>query len=270
MSANICIITPVKNRYQYMQGCIDSVAAQIYPDFYHLIVDGKSVDGTLEIIQSAAKGSDRIEFISEVDGSPGEAWNKALKLTQGEIIGWLGADDRYVDRRVFHHVCAFFDQHPDAFVAYGGCRFITEDGEVYGKSEEYHFDYNRLLNHDNYIPATSLFFKREVIDEVGFLDEYGNDLDYVLRIAQKYKIYPINRVLSDFVLASDSETGNLNRYVDILKLDWLVSKKHNGRYFNNYHRRHLVFSIIRSLGLLGIAKKIKVYREKGKVRRRYK
>ena len=245
----ISIITPVKNRVDYIQKCIDSVSEQVYQNYEHIIVDGKSSDGTCEaIIDRIKNGNTKIKFISELDSSPGEAWNKGIKMASGDVIGWLGADDSYVDNEVLNSVVKFYNKN-EVDVMYGGCNFINTSYDFCGTSEDYNYNYNKLLNRVNYIPATSLFAKREVFNKVGGLDSYGNDFDYVLRIANKFSIVSVNRILSNFMLATDSETGDFRKYVKVLKLDWHVSKKYGGHYFNTYHVRYVLFSIASAIGL---------------------
>jgi len=254
----ISIITPVKDRSNFMQGCLDSVFSQSYQNYEHLIIDGMSIDGTLEIIKKNQLESNKnIKFISEVDESVGEAWNKGLSMAEGDVIGWLGADDRFSDKDVLKTVAEYFNKNLDSFVVYGGCNFINEKGKMTGSSEEYNFNFKKLLNNCNYIPATSLFFRKSVVQKVGMYDSYGNDFDYILRIANDYKINVIPRVLSNFILATDSETGDLRKYVRVLKLDWVVSKKYGGYIFNSYHRRYLIYSLLFFFGLGNFLNRIK-------------
>lgn len=254
----ISIITPVKDRLNFIQHCIDSVSSQSHQNYEHVIIDGMSKDGTLEIIQKNEITSDKkIRYISENDQSVGEAWNKGLKMADGDIIGWLGADDSFSDKNSLAIVAEFFYHNQDAYVVYGGCNFINEKDKKVGSSEDYIFNFNKLLNKCNYIPATSLFFKKSVIEKVGFYDAYGNDFDYVLRIAKLYKMNVIPKILSNFILATDSETGDLRKYVKVLKLDWIVSKMHGGYRFNSYHRRYLMYSIPCFFGLGNFLNKLK-------------
>jgi len=248
----ISIITPVKNRVDYIEKCINNVASQKYGNYEHIIVDGKSVDGTCDVVLEKMKEYDHIRYLSELDSSPGEAWNKGIKMATGDVIGWLGADDSFVDESVLDFIANIYQNNKNFDVVYGGCNFVNTCGDICGVSQNYNYDFNKLLNQSNYIPATSLFAKSSVYREVGELDAYGNDFDYVLRIAQKFTIVPINEVLSNFMLATDSETGDFKKYVKVLKLDWAVSRKYGGHYFNNYHIRYIVFSIAAALGLSNI------------------
>ena len=249
----ISIITPVKNRVDYIEKCINSVASQTHDNYEHILVDGESSDGTCDIILNAINnGNTKIKYLSELDSSPGEAWNKGIQMVTGDVIGWLGADDSFVDANVLDFVATFYKNNNDICVVYGGCNFINTGNQLCGTSEDYNHNINKLLNRINYIPATSLFAKRVVFEKVGELDLYGNDFDYVLRIAKKFTIVPVNKILSNFMLATDSETGDFRKYTKVLKLDWHVSKKHGGHYFNTYHIRYILFAIASLIGLSDI------------------
>jgi len=70
---------------------IESVAAQDWPDFEHIIVDGGSGDGTAALVESL--GHDRLRFVSGPDDGIYDAMNKGLRLASGDYVGFLNADD---------------------------------------------------------------------------------------------------------------------------------------------------------------------------------
>jgi glycosyltransferase involved in cell wall biosynthesis len=81
----ISIITPSYNCANYIRHCIESVLSQNYENFEHIIVDGASQDGTVDILQEYP----HLKWISEPDKGEAEALNKALRMVTGDIIGWL-------------------------------------------------------------------------------------------------------------------------------------------------------------------------------------
>src|SRR5467141_2466159 len=89
----ISVITPCLNGVRYVGEAIESVLKQDYPNMEHIVVDGGSTDGTLEVLSryhhlSVLKGPDRGVY---------DALNKALAVAKGELIGILNSDDRYAD-----------------------------------------------------------------------------------------------------------------------------------------------------------------------------
>lgn len=102
----ISIITVVLNAADTIEDTLRSVAAQRYPAIEHIVVDGGSTDGTLEIIE---RHRDRIAaLIIEPDRGIYDAMNKGIAATTGEIVGMLNADDVYVDEHVLEKVARAF------------------------------------------------------------------------------------------------------------------------------------------------------------------
>ena len=85
----ITIVTPSYNQAKYISETIESVIAQAYPNLEHIVIDGGSTDGTLEILN---RYPDLI-VISESDKGQADAINKGFKLATGEILGYLCSDD---------------------------------------------------------------------------------------------------------------------------------------------------------------------------------
>jgi glycosyltransferase involved in cell wall biosynthesis len=90
----VSVITAVFNGRAHISDCIESVLRQDYPSIEHIIIDGGSMDGTVEVLRSY---EDRIAFWkSEPDKGVYDAWNKGLCLARGEWIAFLGSDDAYL------------------------------------------------------------------------------------------------------------------------------------------------------------------------------
>jgi glycosyltransferase involved in cell wall biosynthesis len=107
----VTIITAVFNGEAFLAECIESVLAQDYPHIEHVILDGGSKDGTLEILR---RYDDRIAlWIREPDRGVYDAWNKGLELARGEWIAFLGSDDEYLPGAVTAYM-NLAAQHPEA------------------------------------------------------------------------------------------------------------------------------------------------------------
>ena len=102
----ISIITVTYNSAQTLEQTIQTVLAQDYPNVEYIIVDGKSSDNTLAVIE---KYRDKIStFVSEKDDGLYHALNKGIALATGDIIGILHADDFYIDNTVLTKVSETF------------------------------------------------------------------------------------------------------------------------------------------------------------------
>ena len=117
------IITPSFNQEEFIERTLRSVIDQ-QGDFSmeHLVMDGGSTDGTLEIL---GKYAENITAVSEPDRGMADALNKGFALATGEIIGWLNSDDLYMPGAL-QKVTAYFNLHPECRWLYGNCLIIDE------------------------------------------------------------------------------------------------------------------------------------------------
>ena len=201
----ITIVTPSFNQACFIKDTLESVKNQGYDQVEHLVLDNCSTDGSLEIIRSYPS----VHLIAEPDKGQSDALNKGFKKADGDIIGWLNADDRYLPG-CFTRVVDFFNKHPDCDIVYGDYRLIDGAGKLISNRQELPFDLFMLKYlHVLYIPSTTVFFRR-IFEEGNFLDEdyhYAMDYEYFLRLALKgYRFGYIPAYLADFRTHQDSKS----------------------------------------------------------------
>ncbi len=106
----VSIVTPSFNQAEFLTETITSVLNQSYPRIEYIIVDGGSIDGSVEIIKQY---QDRIAWwVSEKDRGQTDAINKGFQQANGEIFAWLNSDDRYHPQAVSEAV-QFFIENPE-------------------------------------------------------------------------------------------------------------------------------------------------------------
>jgi|AntAceMinimDraft_2_1070361.scaffolds.fasta_scaffold17505_2 glycosyltransferase involved in cell wall biosynthesis len=233
---SISIITVSFNQGQFIEDNIQSVIKQNYPNIEHIIIDAGSTDKTLEILKKYDK---HLNWISEPDNGQSDGLNKGFKKATGEIIGWFNSDDR-IPPGALHKVARFFTEHNDEIAVVGDQAFIDVAGNQIKvvKSREYSYDY--LLNYARGITQNSTFFKREVFNKIGYLNEsihYAMDRDLFIRIASIKAIPYIPEILGEFRIQAEAKTaqGSYNFVIDLIK----IRRKYNGKLFspanlNNY------------------------------------
>jgi len=121
----LSIITAVKNSVTTIEDCIRSVSSQSYNNIEHIIIDGGSTDGTLDVIKKYTEYVAKI--ISEPDNGIYDALNKGIRLASGDIIGILHADDVYADNKVIETVVKIMsDNNVDS--CYGDLVYVDRNG----------------------------------------------------------------------------------------------------------------------------------------------
>ncbi|MDQ4071831.1 MAG: glycosyltransferase [Actinomycetota bacterium] len=199
---SISIVTPVFNAAATIEEALESVRSQGYPALEHVVVDGGSADGTAQILER----SPGIRFVSEPDGGRVDAVNKGVAMSDGEVIGFLNADDRY-EPGALHAVGQALADQPERMWATGYCRIIDGDGaEIRRAVTAYK---NLLLRHysfplyltQNFISDPATFVRRRALEEAGPLDEsyrISHDYDLWLRIGRRHDPVVLPRYLSNF------------------------------------------------------------------------
>jgi glycosyltransferase involved in cell wall biosynthesis len=105
---SISIVTVVRNNKSTIADCISSVTGQSKPPFEHIIIDGKSTDGTLLEINKHQHSA--VKLVSETDKGIYDAMNKGIRLATGDIIGILNSDDIYAHSHVLENVTKLFQE----------------------------------------------------------------------------------------------------------------------------------------------------------------
>jgi len=243
----VSIVTPVLNGAKYLEECVNSVVSQDYPRIEHIFVDGGSTDATMEMLSAyAQKYPGRVRVISEPGTGPGEAWNRGLKIAKGEIFGCLGSDD-ICEPGAIEAVVEFLRSSPDAHFVHGHCDFINEQGEVIGKHRVNGFKLRNYINSPKHIATPSAFYKRDVMEKIGWLDTSGNDFDVIIRMAREFRIYQIEKVLSRVRLRPNSAFNQMDfqKRQEKFRNTYLISRQYGGSAFSGIAMSYyisLVFS----------------------------
>jgi len=247
----VSVVTPVYNGARYIEGAIQSVLAQNYPHVEHMLMDGGSRDGTLGILtRYSSDHPGRIRFVSEPDRGPGDAWNKGLKMSRGDVLTCIGADD-ICEAGAIQAVVDFFNSHPGAFFVHGECDLINSRGEIIGRHKVEDFNLNTFVNTAKYIATPSAYYKRCVLERVGWLDSSGDDFDLMIRIAREFRIHKLDRVLSKLRLHADSAFNptDLQQRINLYRQTYRVSRRYGGHILSPIALRYYCGLVFGWLGL---------------------
>ena len=185
----VSIITVTYNSEKYLKDCIDSVIIQNYPDIEHIIVDGGSTDGTVDIIKSY--GNKVSQWLSEKDSGMYDALNKGMKMATGEIIGILNSDDMlYSPNGIREIVKSFKDNQVDS--VYGDLAYVEQEETRRVLRYWKGFQYKRLRFLFGWMPAHPTFYvRKEIIDQLGGYETHyfsACDYEFMLRYLYKHRI----------------------------------------------------------------------------------
>lgn len=230
----ISVITPSFNQAAYIEDTIRSVQAQDYPAYEHIVIDGGSTDGTIEILQRYP----HLRWISEKDRGQADAVNKGFRLARGEIIGWLNSDDTYLPHAL-SIAARELDRSHDRWIIMGECEFI-DDRTPTGIYHPRAFRGQRRLIEiwkGHSIPQPSVFFFKEVLARCGDLDEslyFALDYDLFVRFARHYWFHTVDVPLATYRLHGASKTLEISEE-DLLRRSLTVSRRYWGpRYTPSY------------------------------------
>lgn len=179
----VSIITATYNRRTTIGHTLRSIQSQSYPNIEHVIVDGGSTDGSVELIEGLKRPED--VFISEPDKGIYDAWNKGLALATGDVIGFLNSDDFFSDTDIVTTVVSALEETQKNCII-GDIQYVSPDDinrvTRYYSSKKFHP--GRFAS--GYMPAhPTLYARRDVYDKVGSfrLDyEIAADFELMVRI----------------------------------------------------------------------------------------
>lgn len=185
----VSIITVTYNSEKFLEDCIHSVQGQHFKNIEHIIIDGKSTDGTVAIIKKYENGIAR--WVSEPDNGIYDAINKGMAMATGDVIGILNSDDVLDNDDVITKIVkTFVSQKTD--VVYGDLEVVAQDdtNKVLRIWKGQPFNRNRFKY--GWMPAHPTFYvKRSLIEQFGGYETHyftAADYEFMARYLYKHKV----------------------------------------------------------------------------------
>lgn len=202
----LSVITPALDQVRYIGQTLDSVAS-LPIEHEHIVIDGGSTDGTVELLRERDDPS--LVWISEPDRGQTDAVNKGLRRARGEYVGWINADDEYVPDGVVRAV-DHLDSRPEVQAVYGFMEITNEAGEITRTYRPAAFNWTRYLWTGDYVPTTAILFRRSLLSARGPLDEAfrdAADYDFYLRLFHGVRVDRIEAPVVRFRYHAESKTA---------------------------------------------------------------
>ncbi len=192
----ISIITVCKNSSATIEETIKSIIKQNYNNIELIIIDGKSTDDTLTIIEKYKKNISSL--VSEIDDGIYDGFNKGLKLATGDLIGFVNADDILTDNAL-EILKNYYQKNPNVDFIFGSVK--KHWGIIHGyKPWKIFFSWGFYTSH-----STGFFIKKDAAKKVGNYNlkyKFSADYDYFYRMIVDQKLKGVatkkNEVLGIF------------------------------------------------------------------------
>jgi glycosyltransferase involved in cell wall biosynthesis len=203
----LSIITPSFNSARFLPETLESVAS-LETRHEHIVIDGGSTDGTIELLQ--ARRDPSLVWLSEPDRGQSHAVNKGLQRARGEVLAWLNSDDQYVGEHVDAAVRLLL-QSREIDAVFGFMEIVDEHGRVLKRYRSPAFSWRRYVYLGDYLPTPTVIFRRSLLVRAARLDESyldAADCDFVLRLLRGAKVRRVRRPLVRFRYHRASKTAS--------------------------------------------------------------
>ncbi len=213
----ISVISPVYQSKKFIEGCILNVIDQKCTDLEHIILDGGSTDGTLDIIKRYAKEYPHIKYLSEPDTGQSQAMNKGIKMAKGNILGILNVDD-YYEPQTLNFVLNRFKSLPEPTMITGNCNMWKENNVLKEVSKPSNTRFEELFLGFKKVPfpvnPVAYFYHKSVHEQIGMYDEndhYSMDVDFLLRAFRMVNIKYIDKIFGNFRFFKGTKTIDIGK-----------------------------------------------------------
>lgn len=181
----VSVVTPVRNAVGTISRALESVAECRDVDLEHVVVDGLSDDGTVDVLARAPG----IRWVSAPDRNLYDALNRGIRMADGGFVHWLNGDDEAVPS-FLAAAAETLERRPDLDAVHGDTVVIDVSGREVGRRRYRDGeldDFLGVLRGAGFVQVNSMLLRRELFDRLGFFDDRFPllaDFDFVLRMAR--------------------------------------------------------------------------------------
>lgn len=274
MEPLISVVMPTYNRAHIISGAIESILNQSYTNWELIVVDDRSTDHTEETIREWRRKDERIRYVcNEREKGPGGARNTGMLAAQGQYLAFLDSDDEWypchlTDSMRTHELtkadisfALWVEQHGeitsytfDNEVERYWLQSMRSTFEAWNDGETIVFEKGLfeafLLHTRNFFQLNTMVFRRELLDEVGLINEQfylGEDTTYLLRFFDKYRIALQTKPHSVYRESPDSLYFFCDRWLldpDTIHLNGEIYRKIEGLSFKSIKVREHIRDLV--------------------------
>jgi glycosyltransferase involved in cell wall biosynthesis len=201
----VSIVVPAHNLGRYLGEAIQSVLNQDYPNIELIVLDDGSTDNTRSVLE---KYAGQIHAESQPNMGQVNTLNKGWRMSKGDILGFISADDALLPGAVGKAV-ACLEASPDAVLTYCDFNLIDADSRPVRRIRTPEFNYDEMLVDVICPPGPGAFFRRSAFEAVGLWDSSLKimlDYEYWLRLGLRGRFIRIPEVLALYRVHDVSQT----------------------------------------------------------------
>jgi len=178
----VTVIMSVFNTpFTTVKRAIDSVLNQTFQDFELLIIDDGSTDDSPQLIlEYAILNENKITYLRHKNCSQSESINRAILLTESEYITVIDADDEY---KTNHLELCLSEINSLDLIASTTETIVNKESDYYVPDR---YNQNEVVHVDDCILFATLFGKKEVFQNLNFINMYGADAHFYERAEKMY------------------------------------------------------------------------------------
>lgn len=209
----ITVITPCYNPGRFLKPMLESVAAQGEIVCRHIVMDGASNDGTLEVLREWAKTHPYFEFISEKDNGQSDACQKALDMVETEYFCWLNADDMLCNGALTALQAKTISSTTPPAIVYGDYLRIDSNGEIICERRQPTFNYWDCLHGYITVQNAAAIFNAPMLRSAGGFKvglRFVMDYDIILKLGKIGEVVHVKKFCGAFRIHADSKTTTLD------------------------------------------------------------
>ncbi|MFA5038112.1 MAG: glycosyltransferase [Candidatus Omnitrophota bacterium] len=217
----VSVIIPTYNCEKFLPDALDSVLKQTFQDFEIIVVDDGSTDNTRGLIKSYMdKHPGKINYVYQENMGLACARNTAIRHSKGEYIAILDADDMFMPNRLEEEI-AVFEKYPEVGLIHANVKNIDEKGNLLFIPERTRekmtgYIFKQIFLRETNVNIATIMFRRKCLEDAGMFDENlarlgCEDRDFVLRVAMKYKIFYLDRVVAAYRFREGSMSKDLRK-----------------------------------------------------------
>lgn len=249
----ISVIIPVFNAEKYISETISSVISQTYADWELIIVNDGSTDNTFKILQEYCQKDSRIKVIDKKNEGVSAARNTGYINSKGDYLAFLDADDKWHKDNLFQKL-TLLQTNKEIGLVHADMQFIDENSEI--KHECYSGKDGNILKSllmwdgTNIPSPSSILIRKEVIEVVGMFDtelSTAADQEFFFRVASKYKVARIQRVLGFYRFHS----SNMHKNIALMERDHhlaFIKAKTNKLFYSYWFQRRCFSNLFLIIG----------------------